>query len=225
MAISALISSPLPLDLYLTVVKPRVCSAPRAAREVSLEFARVGIAFRANREVGHAHDPALQGASELRGHIKRGPLVRHVDIPFSWSRINFEVTPSGAVTVGPSAVIRIRPVAENRPAIQRRNESGAPIELASAFAAGTTGRRHHGAFGPTSMWRIDHLEPRSLGLVPGSAALLTDHAALVDRYARCRHRAHHRAHVDGSHADRHDDRGRHRRIIVVTIARCPASHQ
>jgi hypothetical protein len=72
------------------------------------------------------------------------------------SRENLEVTPSGAVTVGLSAVLRIRPAAENRPAIQRRNrnESGAPIELASAFAAGTTGRRHHGAFGPTSMWRL-----------------------------------------------------------------------
>ena len=81
-----------------------------------------------------------------------------------------------------------------------------------------------GRFGHTSIRRIDHDVLRSLGLIPGAAALLIDHAAVIDRNAPCRHGAHHRAHDGGSHGNRGADRCRRRdRVIVVVPAAVTAT--
>ena len=70
-----------------------------------------------------------------------------------------------------------------------------------------------------SIRRIDDDVLRSLRLIPGAAALLVDHAAVVHRHAIGRHGAHHRADDGRRHGDgRADRRGSRDRVIVVVPA-------
>src|SRR3982751_5109775 len=68
-----------------------------------------------------------------------------------------------------------------------------------------------------SVRRIDDDVLRPLRLVPGGAALLVDHTAVVHRHATGRHGVHHRADDGRGHGHGRGDRGGGRNRVIVVV--------